>query len=160
MRSTSVLIGLLLAVVMALFAGCGDATGGEAGPAEGGRTGTDPESGLAWIAESDLPPEGVETLELIDAGGPFPYPGKDGSTRWNASLGAPPCEVGSIRGPTVSRSSMTEPGQPCVMISGNAFSCLDLTWMKWISTPSISVLNCGSAFSLASHLRQSYSVVQ
>ena len=60
----------------------------------------------------------------------------------------------------VSSSSMTEPGQPCVMISGSAFSCRDLTWMKWISTPSISVVNCGSAFSLASHLRQSYSVVQ
>ena len=55
---------------------------------------------------------------------------------------------------------MTEPGQPCVMISGSAFSCRDLTWMKWMSTPSISVVNCGSAFSLASHLRQSYSVVQ
>jgi hypothetical protein len=55
---------------------------------------------------------------------------------------------------------MTEPGQPWVMISGNAFSCRDLTWMKWISTPSISVVNCGSAFSLASVLRQSYSLVQ
>jgi hypothetical protein len=55
---------------------------------------------------------------------------------------------------------MTEPGQPCVMISGNAFSCRDLTWMKWISTPSISVVKCGSAFSRASHLRQSYSVDQ
>src|ERR671919_1617578 len=50
---------------------------------------------------------------------------------------------------------MTDPGQPCVMISGNAFSCRDLTWMKWISTPSISVVNCRSAFSRASHLRQS-----
>jgi hypothetical protein len=55
---------------------------------------------------------------------------------------------------------MTEPGQPWVMISGSAFSCGDLTWMKWISTPSISVVNYGSAFSLASHARQSYSVVQ
>ncbi len=45
---------------------------------------------------------------------------------------------------------MTEPGQPCVMISGNAFSCRDSTWMKWISTPSISVVNCGSALSLCS----------
>jgi hypothetical protein len=26
--------------------------------------------------------------------------------------------------------SMTDPGQPCVTISGNAFSCGDLTWMK------------------------------
>ena len=45
---------------------------------------------------------------------------------------------------------MTEPGQPCVMISGSAFSCGDLTWMKWMSRPSISVMNCGNAFSLAS----------
>jgi hypothetical protein len=41
----------------------------------------------------------------------------------------------------VSSSSMTEPGQPCVMISGSAFLCRDLTWMKWISTSSISVMN-------------------
>ena len=28
---------------------------------------------LAWIAVAALPAEGRETLELIDAGGPFPY---------------------------------------------------------------------------------------
>jgi hypothetical protein len=50
---------------------------------------------------------------------------------------------------------MTEPGQPWVMISGNAFSCFDRTWMKWMSTPSISVVNCGWAFSLASTLPKS-----
>ena len=50
---------------------------------------------------------------------------------------------------------MTEPGQPCVMISGNAFSCGDSTWMKWMSTPSISVVNCGSSLSFDSALRQS-----
>ncbi len=55
---------------------------------------------------------------------------------------------------------MTEPGQPCVMISGNASACADFTWMKWMSTPSISVLNCGRAFNLASHRRQSYSLSQ
>ena len=55
---------------------------------------------------------------------------------------------------------MTEPGQPWVIISGSAFSCADLTWMKWMSSPSISVVNCGSAFNLASHARQSYSVLQ
>jgi ribonuclease T1 len=43
----------------------------------------DPESGLPWIDEADLTPEGRETLELIDAGGPFPHPGKDGSTFGN-----------------------------------------------------------------------------
>ena len=46
-------------------------------------------------------------------------------------------------------------GPPCVMISGNASGCGDCTWMKWMSTPSISVLYCGSAFSFDSHARQS-----
>ena len=84
-----------------------------------------------------------------------PYPGIDGSTTWNASSARPPCAAGSVSGPTVSSSSITEPGQPWVMISGTASSYDDFTWMKWMSSPSISVLNCGSAFSLASHLCQS-----
>src|SRR3954452_22394837 len=70
----------------------------------------------------------------------------DGSTRSNASSASPPCAVGSVSGPTVSSSSTTEPGHPCVMISGSACSCGDFTWMKWMSTASISVVNCGSAF--------------
>ena len=47
-----------------------------AGSSPGGpaaETETDPESGLAWIAVAALPAKGRETLELIDAGGPFPY---------------------------------------------------------------------------------------
>lgn len=36
-------------------------------------SGTDPESGLPWIALDDLPPEARETLELIDSDGPFPF---------------------------------------------------------------------------------------
>ena len=55
---------------------------------------------------------------------------------------------------------MTEPGQPWVMISGRAFSWGDLTWRKWMSTPSMVVVNWGRAFSLASQARQSYSVAQ
>ena len=51
--------------------------------------------------------------------------------------------------------SMTEPGHPWVTMSGSAFSCFERTWMKWMSSPSISVMNCGRAFSFASHLRQS-----
>jgi hypothetical protein len=56
--------------------------------------------------------------------------------------------------------SITEPGQPWVMISGIASGWRDLTWMKWMPRPSISVTNCGSAFSFASHLRQSKPVPQ
>jgi hypothetical protein len=46
------------------------------------------------------------------------------------------------------------------MINGNASVWADSTWMKWMSSPSISDLNCGSAFNRASHPRQSYSLVQ
>src|SRR4051794_23456248 len=89
-----------------------------------------------------------------------PYPGRDGSTRWKASSPLPPCAVGSVSGPTESSSSITEPGHPWVMISGSAFSCADVTWMKWISTPSISVTNCGRSFSRPSTRPKSYSSSQ
>jgi len=41
------------------------------------------EDGVAYVDLADLPPEAAETVALIDAGGPFPYPGKDGSTFGN-----------------------------------------------------------------------------
>lgn len=39
--------------------------------------------GLRYVAVAQLPPEAAETLELIDDGGPFPHPDKDGSTFGN-----------------------------------------------------------------------------
>ena len=42
-----------------------------------GPLGTDPDSGRAWVAESALPPQALDTLALIRAGGPFPYPRSD-----------------------------------------------------------------------------------
>jgi hypothetical protein len=55
----------------------------------------------------------------------------------------------------VSSSSITEPGQPWLMLSGNACSWGERRWSKWSSTPSMVVLNWGRAFSLASARRQS-----
>jgi hypothetical protein len=55
---------------------------------------------------------------------------------------------------------MIEPGHPWVMMTGNAFSWRERTWIKWMSSPSISVMKCGKALSLASHRRQSYSSAQ
>ena len=46
------------------------------------------------------------------------------------------------------------------MMIGSALSWFERTWMKWMSSPSISVMKCGRAFSFVSHLRQSYSVAQ
>ena len=44
---------------------------------------TDPVSGLPWVLEEELPVEAQGTLALIDQGGPFPFPDKDGSTFGN-----------------------------------------------------------------------------
>ena len=49
---------------------------------EPGQAGVDPESGLPYVDLADLPPEASETVDLIDAGGPFPYD-QDGSTFGN-----------------------------------------------------------------------------
>lgn len=84
------LAAALLAVVA--VAGCATATT-EVGTAAPGSTTapgpqyadlapTAPTSDLPTMRVEQLPPEGIETLELIAAGGPFPY-GKDGSTFQN-----------------------------------------------------------------------------
>ena len=39
----------------------------------------DTRGGLPVVQLSSLPRQATETVELIDAGGPFPYPEKDGS---------------------------------------------------------------------------------
>lgn len=48
-----------------------------------GPSGTDPDSGLPWVAESALPRQARDTLALIRAGGPFPYPRSDNQTFTN-----------------------------------------------------------------------------
>ncbi len=75
--------------------------------------------------------------------------------QYQASAALPPCAVGLVSGSMTFSCSITEPGQPCVMMIGNDFGCFERTWMKWMSTPSISVTNCGSEFSRFSNLRQS-----
>lgn len=39
--------------------------------------------GVPYVALTSLPREAATTVRLIDDGGPFPYPGKDGSTFGN-----------------------------------------------------------------------------
>jgi len=58
-----------------------DDPGASSGSAERTR-GTDPVSGLSWVDAGSLPPEALDTLELIDAGGPFPYE-QDGGVFFN-----------------------------------------------------------------------------
>ena len=71
------LAGALAALVVLLGIGLlgGSPEGSDRGPARtAGQTETaDPASGLAWVDAEDLPPEARDTLDLIDAGGPFPH---------------------------------------------------------------------------------------
>ena len=53
------------------------------------------------------------------------------------------------------RTKDSLPEQAVFTVKGIAFSWRDLTWMKWMSSPSIVVLNWGRALSVASTLRQS-----
>jgi ribonuclease T1 len=83
-RSTRQLFTLGLGVVLALVWWLSQHGGDAADPGSSSRPdgstytqspegGRDPESGLPYVAEADLPPEAGETLGLIDAGGPFPH---------------------------------------------------------------------------------------
>ena len=75
-------LGVVLAVVWWLTQHGGDTTDPGSHAASDGSTYSgrpesggdrDPESGLPYVAEADLPREAGETLDLIDAGGPFRY---------------------------------------------------------------------------------------
>ena len=59
-----------------------------------------------------------------------------------------------------SRNSVTEPGQPWVMMSGIGFGPLPFSWMKWISMPSTGAVKLSKPLITASCLRQSYSSTQ
>ena len=72
------------------------AIGGESDP--GGEE--TPSSSLETIPESELPPEGRETLDLIRADGPFPYD-RDGVAFQNREGILPPQDEGYYREYTV-----------------------------------------------------------
>src|SRR5699024_1100150 len=107
MRPPRALLAVLLAGLLSLLVGCtatapvtDPATGGNASVAADQSGGVDPESGLPWIAEQDLPPQGRDTLHLIDRGGPFPYD-KDGSVFGNREGLLPDADRGYYREYTV-----------------------------------------------------------
>lgn len=76
-----------LILLVALLAGC-SATATDSG------SDVDSASGLPYISQDQLPAEAKDTLQLIDAGGPFPYD-KDGATFGNRE-GILPDEAGGF----------------------------------------------------------------
>jgi ribonuclease T1 len=75
--------------------------GGGQGDPEPAGTGTDATSGLPVVRLSDLPPEAERTVELIEAGGPFPEPEHDGGTFGNREELLPDRPMGYYREYTV-----------------------------------------------------------
>ncbi len=73
-------MGLVLAMVALLLVGCGGTK--TASTAAGALAPAAPTTGLRTVQVSALPAEAVHTLELIAAGGPYPY-SKDGITFQN-----------------------------------------------------------------------------
>src|ERR1700730_18465760 len=83
-----------------------------------------------------------------------PKPGSEGTTTGNESATLPPYALGFVSGPITSKNSMTDPGHPCVKISGTALEFGDFTCKKCIPRPSIIVRDCPSELSRASHFLQ------
>lgn len=79
--STVVTVALLLAVWWLQSRGTDDSAA--RGRDDVSTSTTKDADGFHFVAVDELPPEAAETLELIDDGGPYPYPGKDGSTFGN-----------------------------------------------------------------------------
>jgi ribonuclease T1 len=69
----------------------------------------DPQSGLAFIARSALPPEGRTTLNLIERGGPFPY-ARDGVAFGNREGVLPRAARGTYREYTVRTPGSSDRG--------------------------------------------------
>lgn len=86
----AICLGLLvLALVLSVLSGCAPSSGsaGSSSSTASERatsTGsTQASDGLRTVAYADLPKQAKDTIELIDAGGPFPYPRDDGKTFGN-----------------------------------------------------------------------------
>lgn len=71
---------------------------------------TDPASGLPLVGLADLPPEAARTVELIDAGGPFPEPDHDGGTFGNREELLPDEPYGYYREYTVPTPGLASRG--------------------------------------------------
>lgn len=115
-KITAALIGLLILVVggwliQEVLATGGGPGGGGAPVATESRSGVPgADSGLRVVGLSTLPEEAADSAELIDDGGPFPYPGKDGSVFHNREGLLPSEETGYYREYTVPTPGSSDRG--------------------------------------------------
>ncbi len=77
----------------------------------------DPESGLRWISQAELPSEALQTLQLIESGGPYPYD-RDGVTFENREGLLPAHPVGYYREFTVETPGSDDRGARRIVVGG------------------------------------------
>lgn len=80
--------------------------------------GTDAASGLPVVRLAELPPEAARTVELIDAGGPFPEPEHDGGTFGNREELLPDRPMGYYREYTVPTPGLDHRGARRIVAGG------------------------------------------
>ena len=127
-RSRSTLLAVLAVAVIVLawvFVRVGT-TGPDAAPPSSRAVATtpvatstgaaDPASGLVWIAESALPSQARETLRLIRAGGPYPYPRNDDKTFRNSEALLPRHPNGYYREYTVKTPGSSDRGARRIIV--------------------------------------------
>ncbi|MFZ2503594.1 MAG: ribonuclease domain-containing protein [Nocardioides sp.] len=78
---------------------------------------TDPVSGLILVDRSTLPPEAIDTLALIKAGGPFPYDEDDGTFKNLEGL-LPDRDRGYYREYTVETPGSSTRGARRIVVGG------------------------------------------
>jgi ribonuclease T1 len=94
-------------------------SGGGQGDPEPDGAATDATSGLPVVRLADLPPEAERTVELIDAGGPFPEPDHDGGTFGNREELLPDRPMGYYREYTVPTPGLDHRGARRIVAGGD-----------------------------------------
>lgn len=85
----------------------------------------EPKAAGAEVAVADLPKEARETLARIKAGGPFPYPAKDGTVFGNREKRLPAKERGYYREYTVPTPGARDRGARRIVAGGEVKSSGD-----------------------------------
>lgn len=75
----------------------------------------DPESGLRWISQAELPHQALQTLQLIESGGPYPYD-RDGVTFENREGLLPAHPAGYYREFTVETPGSDDRGARRIVV--------------------------------------------
>ena len=96
----------------------GSPTAEPTGSGNAAPSGTDPDSGLPWIAVDRLPAEAHETLATIDRGGPYPYE-EDDTTFQNREGILPDRQEGYYREYTVETPGLDHRGALRIVTGSN-----------------------------------------